>query len=676
MKLIRFIKYASVRTKFIGFTLGLYLLLNCAVFFLYPRYVLTSEKKNYKKELLGLVEAALMQADFENPEHVKEQLVAKIGPVFNLKYVAGNYASGSFVNRGTLYFLEEIKKLPAGTISEIEQEKVLPLYFDLQPLNYPERMELWIGTDASPILEKEAEARYVALFVLIFSGLFIYVSIMFFDRVILVPLKRSMNNLRLLSLGQENFTYETNNTFEFRLLNEYLEKAAGKMAAFREQVHALPNMLTRYKKEAKQYQESLERELEIVSNIGMYLSDLRNEKSGDMILANLNKEIIARFGFPVSLMFKFESGRFIFSGGHLKGMTILNRKLNYKLKSYVINYHNYLFKNMVESNPLVVENLPFDDILQDLNLSGQYAAVPVSTSNKIFGFLMVGKPGVNVEITHSELEKMVLLTNTVALHLENLEVVSNLERNVSQRTAELRMTNAFLEEANEEKDTMLKVISHDLNAPLRNVIGLIDSIQRKYDKMESDLNERLQRIRKNVVNELEMIDKILTSLRSSEKSAANEKIDMTRLIDTIVEELSFELRNKNITVDIEENLPDIMAIEAFVKHIFLNLIDNASKYLPEGRKSNKIEISHRVEENFITFLIADNGKGIPSESQQTIFDYYTRGKSEQASETSGKGLGLALVKNMMGKLGGEIYFDTKINKGTVFYLRFRKAESA
>ncbi len=218
---------------------------------------------------------------------------------------------------------------------------------------------------------------------------------------------------------------------------------------------------------------------------------------------------------------------------------------------------------------------------------------------------------------------------------------------------------------------MVKLVSHDLNAPLRNVIGLVESIQRKHKSgMDKDLSDRLMRIKKNMEKELNMIDEILTSFKSEESLDLSQNIDTKKLIESILDELTYELNRKNVKVYLDEHLPIFISNQAIMKHIFLNLIDNACKYIPFKNVGNEIKVSFSEDDGFSVFQVSDNGLGIPREKQDYIFDSYQKA-STSPDDSAGKGLGLALVKNMVGKIQGDISFTSKENSGTTFYLRFR-----
>jgi len=380
-----------------------------------------------------------------------------------------------------------------------------------------------------------------------------------------------------------------------------------------------------------------------------------------------------QLGYPACFLFKLENNKLKYHKSNLRGLQVLDEKLRTDLKNFIITDQNPIVKEMHSHNPLIYSKLPFDEILQKYNIIGQFALVPISTASNLYSMMIVGKIGEDQTILHKELEKLMLLANTVGLHLENLSSMAILERSVEKRTAELEITNKLLSNSINEKDTMLKLVSHDLNAPLRNVIGLVESIQRKFKgQMDTDLSDRLIRIRKNIEKELNMIDEILTNFKSEENMDLSQSIDIKELVQSILDELTYELKRKNVKVYLDDSLPVFLSNHAIMKHIFLNLIDNACKYMPSKSSGNEIKVSFSKDEANSIFRVSDNGNGIPKEKQEFIFDSYQKAETSP-DESAGKGLGLALVKNMVGKIKGEISFNSNENKGTVFYLRFKNS---
>ena len=112
----------------------------------------------------------------------------------------------------------------------------------------------------------------------------------------------------------------------------------------------------------------------------------------------------------------------------------------------------------------------------------------------------------------------------------------------------------------------------------------------------------------------------------------------------------------------------------FLTDIFVNIIGNAIKYRKENEDILKIRIglSEETDENY-TFYIKDNGIGISKEYKNFIFNFFTRIKDKK--NTEGTGMGLAIVKRIIEKHSGKIWFNSKKNYGTTFYFSLPKYKS-
>ena len=122
-----------------------------------------------------------------------------------------------------------------------------------------------------------------------------------------------------------------------------------------------------------------------------------------------------------------------------------------------------------------------------------------------------------------------------------------------------------------------------------------------------------------------------------------------------------EIKHISIVVNKPKRLPKIYIDEEKMTLALTNLADNAVKYTKEY---GKIEITLDAKsKNKLKILIKDNGIGIQKNEQKKIFTKFFRGSNAVLMQTEGNGLGLFLVKNIIEKHGGRIYFSSKINKG-------------
>jgi len=679
MKLFFFIKHSSIRTKFFLFTLIIFVTANIFVTLYYPLSVYNNELKELKaifdSKIKNIVYAINSKSDgYKSEEDYINGLFASIEGMEEIEYIGTRYFAKDYSFPADNYSLGQIDSFQINEVNYGDTKNILALSIEIKDKIRIGVIDLRVGIDASKVVLAEKAARYQSFVLLLISAILIYLFVFFFDRVVYIPFKKLIHLSRLVSIGQESLEEHSGMSNEFTSVVGYLEIAAKRMAELRQDNKMIPLSLRKSQEKAELVQKNLDKELEAMSNLVIYMLELRKEKTKEGIFDNLVKEITGSLGYSVSFLFKYENTKLIFDNSSLKGLTVLDEKIKLDLKNYVIADQNYIVRKMQSHYPLIREELPFNDIMIKYNLIGKFALIPVNTAFHFYGMVIIGNLGEKKTIEHKDLEKLMLLANTVALHLENIDNVQNLERSVKQRTGELEITNKLLSDSIVEKDIMLKLVSHDLNAPLRNVIGLVESIERKFkDDIDEDLSNRLLRIRKNVEKELNMIEEILTNFRSSENVGLKEKVDTGILISSILDELAYELKRKNVKVVIDKNMPVLLSNQAILKHIFLNLIDNACKYMPLKKRSNKIQVSFNIEEEYLIFQVTDNGPGIPKEKQEFVFDSYQRADNSP-DQSGGKGLGLALVKNMVGKLGGEIFLNSKIGKGTTFFIKFNNSQ--
>lgn len=255
------------------------------------------------------------------------------------------------------------------------------------------------------------------------------------------------------------------------------------------------------------------------------------------------------------------------------------------------------------------------------------------------------------------------------------ELSYRMNNRMANNIKELKTTNALLAKALKSKDILFKLLSHDLKAPLRNVNGLVDSIVRKYSsKLDLDVLDRLSRIQKNIDKEQEMISDILRSFKKSQSSLPVEKIDLNDILNSIEEELQFELQEKNVNIKIRKKLPILSTNYIIIRHVFLNLIDNSCKFFKD-EFGNQIDINYSINKNEYIISVRDNGIGIPSSKQEQIFEFNESNRIVSSRDLVGNGLGLPLVYALLEIIDGKIWLDGSTENGTTFYVSLAKVET-
>lgn len=248
------------------------------------------------------------------------------------------------------------------------------------------------------------------------------------------------------------------------------------------------------------------------------------------------------------------------------------------------------------------------------------------------------------------------------------EANEDLEQKIHHRTGQLEMANKRLSSEIAEKEDFLRAVSHDLNAPLRNISGMATMLLMKNrDKFDDDVIHRLERIQKNVEVETDLISELLELSRIKTRRQKMEPVEVAAMMHELGEMFENDLKTKGIQFVIDTPLPVLMGERPRLRQIFQNLIDNAIKYMgDEPGKSKAIHIGCRVRMTEAEFYVSDTGIGIDPEDIDKVFFVFRRGRNTAAQNVAGKGIGLASVKSIIETYSGTIWVESTRGCGTTF----------
>lgn len=221
-----------------------------------------------------------------------------------------------------------------------------------------------------------------------------------------------------------------------------------------------------------------------------------------------------------------------------------------------------------------------------------------------------------------------------------------------------------LKHQNEQLNDYAHLVSHDLKSSLRNLSALLAWV--KEDCSEKIGEESVGNL--NLMEaKIEKMDKFLEDIINySEIGATSLKtttIDLNKTITKIMESIHIP---QNISIVVKGDLPVLKGDARRLRQVFQNLISNAINF--NDKEKGLIEIGIEEAENFFTFSIKDNGQGIPQEYHEKIFNTFTTlGYQEKAT-----GMGLSIVKRVLDLYGGEIWLESEVSKGSIFYFTIPK----
>jgi signal transduction histidine kinase len=225
-----------------------------------------------------------------------------------------------------------------------------------------------------------------------------------------------------------------------------------------------------------------------------------------------------------------------------------------------------------------------------------------------------------------------------------------------------------LEERNKQLKDFAGVVSHDLKSPLANITSLIFLLKEEYGSVfNEEGNQYITYIKESSEALRNYIDGMLTYYKSDtvfQQSKEEVKLhDIYSQIDTIMFVDTAEFKYEKLDASIFTNKTAII-------QIFMNLIGNALKY--NHSEVPYVETTFSEDAAFYYFAVKDNGIGIEKERQETIFQLFNRGSDKDRNGDTGSGIGLAVVKRLICKLGGEIILKSAVGKGSVFSFTIKK----
>ncbi|WP_290269524.1 YfiR/HmsC family protein [Algibacter miyuki] len=227
---------------------------------------------------------------------------------------------------------------------------------------------------------------------------------------------------------------------------------------------------------------------------------------------------------------------------------------------------------------------------------------------------------------------------------------------------------------NKELEEFAYITSHDLKEPLATISGLIALLKDDYkDQLDDDAMTSMEFIDKSSERMRTQIDDLLEYSKLG-KSKEKTAIDCNDLLGEITLDIANAITRFNAKITYE-NLPTVMGSKVELRGVFQNLINNAIKFKkpdvnPEVVITFKTVTYGPQNSSFWQFEVADNGIGIAQKHKSKIFSIFQRLHSRE--EYEGTGIGLSFCKKIVESLGGQIWFESEIHKGTTFFFTIPK----
>ncbi|CAG7840530.1 PAS domain-containing sensor histidine kinase [Clostridium haemolyticum] len=327
--------------------------------------------------------------------------------------------------------------------------------------------------------------------------------------------------------------------------------------------------------------------------------------------------------------------------------------LNYKLANS--KYKDMMFLNNNFNNSVtepfildVIHNIFNKGIHKKEHVLAPYVIKDKNGNERYYKIKFTGK--VN--------EKSINKLNKIFIHATDIteEIVHNKE----------------LQNISKMKDEFFNMISHELRTPLTIINS---SVQLARDIYKEEITRNIERVLLRVDQNCRRLLKLINNILDISKAEAGflqlqySDFDIVVVTENIVSSVSIYAKSRGIQLIFDTNKEEkLVALDKDkYEKIILNLLSNAIKFTPKGRK---IYVTTLIENNKVQIKVKDQGIGIEKEDLKTIFNRFIQIRNNTTNCVQGTGLGLALVKNLVELMEGNIKVNSKINEGTEFTITF------
>jgi signal transduction histidine kinase len=225
------------------------------------------------------------------------------------------------------------------------------------------------------------------------------------------------------------------------------------------------------------------------------------------------------------------------------------------------------------------------------------------------------------------------------------------------------------------KQEFLDLITHEFQTPLVPILGFSQALQYPeiYGKLTEKQLEAVEIIFRNSHNLQTMITNVLDviNLETGKMKFYHDEFNVNDLVIEFLDECDYKIKEKKIQVTkkIDSDLI-IDSDRSRIKQVLRNLIDNAISFVPKD--NGKIEIGFSEKKDHVLFYVKDNGQGMDKHEQSEIFKIFYQVVQGKRRKHGGLGIGLAICSLIVENLGGDIWIESELGKGSTFYCSVSK----
>jgi signal transduction histidine kinase len=251
----------------------------------------------------------------------------------------------------------------------------------------------------------------------------------------------------------------------------------------------------------------------------------------------------------------------------------------------------------------------------------------------------------------------------------------------------VRERTSDLGRANEEIQRFAYIVTHDLRAPLVNIMGFTSELETSVGELSAymaerpddgdpkfadaklaateDLPEAITFIRAATRKMDSLINAILKISREGRRQLKPESLDLAEIAEATATTVQHQVAENGGSVSLDIHVPRLVSDKLSLEQVLGNLLDNAVKYQQPGRPLSVVIRGRQAPANRIEIEVEDNGRGIAASDHERVFELFRRAGTQTQP---GEGIGLAHVRTLVRSLGGDITLRSELGVGTTFII--------
>lgn len=315
---------------------------------------------------------------------------------------------------------------------------------------------------------------------------------------------------------------------------------------------------------------------------------------------------------------------------------------------------------------IVIRNVDVHPLFRDRKWGGAVASFPLRAGNEIGGVMNVAFEQPHT-FTASELNVLELLADQAAIAVHN----ARLHQQLRTRADELAAALERQEELDRLKLELIQNVSHELRSPLGLILAyaeLLDSGE--LGNLPPEQTKPISVIHRRAEMLSELVEDITMILEAESRPLMKGTVALHEVARTAVEDfrVAADQRGLELKAEIAQALPTVACYQLYMRRVLDNLLTNAIKFTPEG---GTITVrTWQKDDQYVALEVRDTGIGIPPDHIGRVFERFYQVDGSSRRRYGGIGLGLALVKEITERHGGEVAVESKIGEGSVFTVTF------